>query len=319
MTLLWKTLMTGLLVIAGLSALAPSADSADRMRASKPKKDDDETTRSKFGVVGTTATLDNVTLLTRLLIVSGLNDVLREGGPYTIFAPSDEAFSKLGKETLTELFKPENKAKLVDILKYHVVAGHLLSKNLSGESQPKTVLGKTLTVVANDRGVAINDATVIKADILARNGVIHIIDKVLTPGQDGVLDVARKGHFEKLLAAAQAAGLTEALAGDGPFTIFAPTNEAFEKLGARKLKSLLQPENKATLAEILKYHVVPAKVTARQAVSLGEAKTLQGGKVEVKIADGRLEIGGAKVLATDINASNGIIHVIDTVLIPPTK
>ena len=311
MTHAWKV-VAGLMLAAGLSAIAVAAPNGHEDEGKDPAR--------KFSVAGRAASADEFSVLTRALVLSGLVDTLREDGPFTVFAPTDEAFAKLGKDTLADLFKPEGKAKLVEVLKYHVVPGRLLAGELSAKSRPKTAAGKTLTIVANDRGVAVNDATVVKADLLCRNGVIHAVDRVLSPGQDGVLDVAKKaGTFEKLLAAVRAAGLDEALGGDGPFTVFAPTDEAFAKLGPRKLKALLQPENRHVLAEVLKYHVVPANVSARQAVTAGEAKTLQGAKVEVKISGGRLEIGGAKALATDIAAANGTIHVIDSVLIPPDR
>lgn len=117
------------------------------------------------------------------------------------------------------------------------------------------------------------------------------------------------------MAAVKAAGLVEALNGDGPFTIFAPTNEAFEKLPAGTVESLLKPENKAKLQAILKYPVVPAKVMAA-AVKIGEAKTLQGSTLEIKVADGTVMIDKAKVITTDIVGSNGVIHVIDAVILP---
>ncbi len=317
----WKRMLAASALVGAIGGGGAAAADHPPNSAAAALRGDDEggDPLRKLSVVGRAATFDNLGVLTRALVVSGLNDVLRNDGPFTLFAPTDEAFARLGPAA-SDLFKPENKAKLVEILKYHVVPARILAAQLSAKSEPKTVGGRTLTVVANDRGVAINDATVVKADIPCRNGVIHVIDRVLSPGQDALLDVATKaGRFEKLLAAVRAAGLADDLGADGPFTLLAPTDEAFDKLGARKLKSLLQPENKAALAEVLKYHVIPGRVTARQAVASGEAKTLQGARVEVKIADGRLEIGGARVAATDLAASNGIIHVIDSVLVPPER
>ena len=122
-------------------------------------------------------------------------------------------------------------------------------------------------------------------------------------------------NFSTLVAAVKAAGLVEALNGDGPFTIFAPTNEAFAKLPAGTVESLLKPENKAKLVSILTYHVVPAKVMATD-VKTGEAKTLQGSTLEIKVADGTVMIDKAKVIKTDIVGSNGVIHVIDSVILP---
>ena len=121
--------------------------------------------------------------------------------------------------------------------------------------------------------------------------------------------------FKTLVAAVKAAGLAEALSGDGPFTIFAPTDDAFKKLPAGTVEDLLKPENKEKLAGILKYHVVAAKVLAAD-VKPGKVKTLQGSEVEIKVADGKVTVDGATVTKTDIIGKNGVIHIIDSVILP---
>lgn len=123
------------------------------------------------------------------------------------------------------------------------------------------------------------------------------------------------GSFKTLAAALEAAGLLEALQGSGPFTVFAPTDEAFAALGTT-VQDLLKPENKAKLASILTYHVVAGRVFAEQAKGLTEAKTVNGQTVAIESMSGKLKVGGATVVAADIDASNGVIHVIDTVLLP---
>jgi hypothetical protein len=125
------------------------------------------------------------------------------------------------------------------------------------------------------------------------------------------------GSFKTLVAAVQAAGLVETLKGAGPFTVFAPTDEAFAKLPAGTVESLLKPENKEKLVAVLTYHVVPGKVMAADVVKLTEAPTVQGSKAKVKVADGTVMIDNAKVVKTDIETSNGVIHVIDAVILPP--
>jgi uncharacterized surface protein with fasciclin (FAS1) repeats len=124
------------------------------------------------------------------------------------------------------------------------------------------------------------------------------------------------GQFKTLAAALKAAGLVDTLKGAGPFTVFAPTDEAFAKLPKGTLEELLKPENKAKLTAILTYHVVPGKVMAADVVKVKEAKTVQGGAVTVNAMGGKVMIDGANVVKTDIAASNGVIHVIDTVLMP---
>lgn len=124
------------------------------------------------------------------------------------------------------------------------------------------------------------------------------------------------GSFSTLATALTAAGLVETLKGEGPFTVFAPTDEAFAKLPAGTVENLLKPENKAQLTGILTYHVVPGKVKAEDVVKLTEAKTVQGQSVKISVVQGEVSVDGAKVTATDIAASNGVIHVIDAVILP---
>jgi uncharacterized surface protein with fasciclin (FAS1) repeats len=122
--------------------------------------------------------------------------------------------------------------------------------------------------------------------------------------------------FSTLVTAVKAADLVETLSGKGPFTLFAPTNEAFEKLPEGTLADLLKPENKEKLTAILTYHVVPGKVMAADVVKLCEAKTVEGSKVKIKTKDGKVMVDNAKVVDTDITSKNGVIHVIDAVILP---
>jgi uncharacterized surface protein with fasciclin (FAS1) repeats len=125
------------------------------------------------------------------------------------------------------------------------------------------------------------------------------------------------GQFKTLASAIQAAGLVDTLKGDGPFTVFAPTDEAFAKLPAGTVENLLKPENKDQLVAILTYHVVPGKVEAAEVVTMDEAKSVNGKMVDIKVKGDTAMVNDAKVTKTDIAASNGVIHVIDTVIMPP--
>lgn len=132
-----------------------------------------------------------------------------------------------------------------------------------------------------------------------------------------IVDVAANaGQFKTLLAGAKAAGLVEALKGDGPLTVFAPTDDAFAKLPAGTVENLLKPENKEQLKAILLYHVASGKLTAEQVVKQTAITTLQGQSLTVKVADGKVYVDNARVTATDVNASNGVIHIVDTVILP---
>ncbi len=143
-----------------------------------------------------------------------------------------------------------------------------------------------------------------------------------TAAKDIVDTAVSAGSFKTLVAAVKAAGLVDTLKGNGPFTVFAPTDAAFEKLEKSKpgtIAMLLKPENKAKLVSILTYHVVPGKVMAADVVKLKKAKTVEGSNVKIKVKGKEVHINNAKVVKADIHASNGVIHVIDTVILPPKK
>ena len=131
-----------------------------------------------------------------------------------------------------------------------------------------------------------------------------------------IVENAVNSKFNTLVAAAKAAGLVETLSGDGPFTVFAPTDEAFAKLPEGTVASLLKPENKEKLVGILKYHVVSGNVMAKDVVKLSSAKTVQGSDVKIKVTDGKVSINDAKVVKADVKCKNGVIHVIDSVILP---
>ncbi len=242
---------------------------------------------------------------------AGLADTLASEGPFTVFAPTDEAFAKLPEGTVEALIADPEKLK--SILLYHVVPGKVLASDVVKLKTADSALGQALTIGTSE-GVMIDGATVVKADVMASNGVIHVIDSVLMP-KDIVEIAAGNDDFSTLVAAVQAAGLVDALKG-GPFTVFAPTNEAFAKLPEGTIATLLKPENKAKLQEILKYHVVSGIVKAEDVVKLKKAETLTGESVAIAVKDGKVSINGANVVAADIVALNGVIHVVDTVILP---
>ncbi len=252
---------------------------------------------------------------------AGLVDTLKGEGPFTVFAPTDEAFAKLPAGTVEELLKPENKQKLTDILLYHVVSGSVKSADVVKLTEATTVLGKNVAIKVEGDKVFINDAQVLITDIQASNGIVHVIDSVLLPPADekamDIVDLAvADGRFTTLVAAVQAAGLVDTLKGEGPFTVFAPTDEAFAKLPAGTLDELLKPENKQKLTDILLYHVLPGKVAASDVTDGLIADSALGTSLFFKVDMGKAYVNEAQIVATDIQASNGVIHVIDTVLLP---
>jgi uncharacterized surface protein with fasciclin (FAS1) repeats len=158
------------------------------------------------------------------------------------------------------------------------------------------------------------------AAVVAAVAVMVLAGGVAQAAEKNIVETAvAAGSFTTLAKALQAAGLVDTLAGKGPFTVFAPTDEAFAKLPAGTIEELLKPENKAKLQAILTYHVVPGKVMASQVVGLKSAKTVNGQSVAIAVMDGGVMIDNAHVVKTDIATSNGVIHVIDTVLLPAAK
>lgn len=271
-------------------------------------------------IVDTAVASGKFKTLAKALGAADLATTLKGKGPFTVFAPTDEAFAKLPASTLETLLKPENKAMLAGILTYHVVPGQVMAKQVLDLKGAVSVNGQRIDIRVEDGKVMVDGATVTTTDLVCDNGVIHVIDSVILPADKPIPAVADgAGTFKTLLAAVKAAGLAETLGGTGPFTVFAPTDEAFAKLPAGTVESLLKPENKQKLVDILKYHVVSGRVYSEDAVKAKSAKTLQGGPISVNVSDAGASINSSKLVATDIDASNGVIHVIDAVLMPPAK
>jgi len=325
----------GALSVAALLTLAACGSDSDT--ESSPA-DDTTTAPAEVGtIVDVAAGNPDFETLVAAVTAADLGETLSGDGPFTVFAPTNDAFDALPAGTLDDLLLPENKETLAGILTYHVVAGKVMAADLSDGQEVETVQGGILTVGIDGDAVTLtdeNDATVnvTATDIEASNGVIHVIDGVVTPAAKDaegsetaagtIVDVAAGNpDFETLVAAVTAADLVETLSGDGPFTVFAPTNDAFAALPAGTLDSLLLPENKETLAGILTYHVVSGAVMAADLSDGQEVETVNGAILTVGIDGDAVTLTDAtgatvNITATDIEASNGVIHVIDGVLLP---
>lgn len=248
---------------------------------------------------------------------AGLVPVLTGNGPLTVFAPTDEAFAKLPDGTVEMLLKPENKDALAAVLTYHVVPGRMMAADVLKKDAVNTVNGQRATILMKNGKPMIDKAAIVATDIQASNGVVHVIDSVILPEQRDIIGVATEaGVFNTLAAALTEAELIETLQGKGPFTVLAPTDEAFAKLPKGTVENLLKPENRETLKGILLYHVVPGRVFSDQVVTLTEAPTVAGRMAPIKTDAKGVTIGGARVVKADIETSNGVIHVIDTVMLP---
>jgi len=264
------------------------------------------------------ATPDLSTLVTALK-AGDLVNTLSGNGPFTVFAPTNEAFAALPAGVLANLLKPENKAQLVDILTYHVASGTVKAKDLHDMEMILTLEGAYVTARVSGGNVFINSAKVVTADVDASNGVVHIIDAVLqpAPSRKTIVQIAvATPDLSTLVAALKAGDLVNTLSGNGPFTVFAPTNEAFAALPASVLANLLKPENKAQLVDILTYHVASGAVHAKDITDGEMIKTVEGKSVTARVSGDNIFINSAKVVTADVDASNGVVHIIDAVLMP---
>jgi uncharacterized surface protein with fasciclin (FAS1) repeats len=254
------------------------------------------------------------TLLTAL-DVAGLTSALETDGPFTVFAPTDDAFAAIDGEVLNDLLADNE--LLTAVLTYHVVPGAFGSTDVAGLSSAPTLNGKDVALSFDGTSVMVDEATVIAADVEASNGIIHVIDQVLLP--EAIADIVQvaKGAelFSTLLAAVEAAGLTDVLKGDGPFTVFAPTDDAFGAVDPDALNALLADTE--SLAAVLTYHVVPGEFMASDVLASTSLPTANGADAAISLdMDGNPRIDDAIIIGTDIGAKNGIIHIIDRVIFP---
>lgn len=304
------------LVVLAISACAPAATPEPTpMPTEEPM---DEPTPEPQSIVDIAVADGRFETLVAALQAAGLAETLAGDGSFTVFAPTDDAFAKLPEGTVEALL--EDLPALTDILLYHVVDGSVMAEDVVMLDEAQTLLGENVSIRVEGEMVYINDSQVIITDIMADNGIIHVLDTVLLPPEDepmsNIVEIAvADGRFDTLVAAVQAAGLAETLSGDGPFTVFAPTDDAFAKLPEGTVEALL--EDIPALTNILLYHVVEGEVLAEAVVELNEAKTLAGKYIDIRVEDGMVYLNDAMVVITDIMASNGVIHVIDTVLLPP--
>ena len=279
-------------------------------------------------IVDTAVGAGSFSTLVAAVQAAGLVETLKGKGPFTVFAPSDEAFARLPKGTVENLLKPENKQQLIDILTYHVVAGNVLAADVVKITEATTVNGAKAKVTVKDGKVMIDNANVVATDVLASNGVIHVIDAVIMPSAMmekpavpakllNIVDTAvAAGSFKTLAAALQVAGLVNTLKG-GRWTVFAPTDEAFAKLPAGTVENLLKPENKQQLRDILLYHVARGNLDAAAVTQHSGIGMANGVRTGIKVDGSKVTINNAIITATNIKATNGFIHVIDTVILPP--
>ena len=277
--------------------------------------------------------------LVALVKQAGLASTLAGKGPFTVFAPTNAAFANLKKHK-PELYDQvtSDRALLRTVLTYHVASGRIPGTAALAVAKRKgtvkTVQGERISLSVRGGKIALdNAARVIIPDVKASNGVIHAIGAVLVPPSlsaspaptQSIVEIAvGNPSFTTLVSLVQKAGLAATLAGPGPFTVFAPTNAAFEKLRAAAPATFAAvTSDNALLAKVLTYHALagstksPAAIASAQ--SGGSVTTVQGEPIKLSLVGGKLTLNGAStVTQADILATNGVIHVIDTVLVPPS-
>jgi transforming growth factor-beta-induced protein len=297
--------------IAGAVALAvTAAPSAVSAQVPDPLPDD------SIAQVAETA---GFTTLLAAAEAAGLDGVLADcdAGPFTVFAPTDAAFEALGEDLLNAaLGDPEG--LLTDILSYHIVPGYLQSGAVLAETELETLLtGASLAIDAD--AVTVNGIGIDGVDNLACNGVVHVIGEVLVPELPSIADIASGDGFSTLLAAVTAADLAGTLAtcpAEQPLTVFAPTDAAFAAaLEALDLTAEELLGNTELLTTVLTYHVVPGIVGAAEVLESTSLTTLQGENITVA---GTVLNGSVNITGTNNWACNGVVHVIDAVLLPPS-
>jgi transforming growth factor-beta-induced protein len=277
-------------------------------------------------IVAIASSNPDFSILVEAVVAAGLVDTLKVPGPLTVFAPTNAAFAALLDELkVTKEVLLANKPLLTSVLTYHVLSGKVLAEQLKDGLAAATVQGQPIKFAIMNGKASITDASgrksnIIATNVQASNGVIHVIDKVILPTSKNIVQVAQGNPaFSILVEAVVAAGLVDTLSGTGPFTVFAPTNDAFaallHELHLTKAQLLA---NKPLLTKVLTYHVVPAQVLSSQIPFDQPVKSVQGdtftiGK-DLKITDQANRKAG--IVATDVAASNGVVHVIDKVILP---
>jgi uncharacterized surface protein with fasciclin (FAS1) repeats len=258
---------------------------------------------------------DDHNTLEAAVLAADLATTLSGEGPFTVFAPTDSAFSALPEGTLEFLLDTANRDSLVAILTYHVVGDSVPSSVLTDGMFATTVNEDSVYIRVTEDGVMVNNAMVTMADIAADNGVVHVIDAVLLPPPATVVDVVVSDTtLTTLETAVTQAQLVDALSGEGPFTVFAPNDTAFADLEDGLLDSLLADPT-GDLATILQFHVVPGRFMSSDLAEGAMLTTLEGEALEISLTGGAT-VNDIAILRTDLLAGNGVVHVIGGVLLP---
>ncbi len=270
-------------------------------------------------IADTLAAAGNFATLVTALQVANLSESLKGADPVTIFAPTDQAFAALEPGLL------DNQERIAEVLRYHIAATRVTSDSLTSGATVKTLLGDALKISEEGKIIKVNGATIIATPIQATNGVIYVLDKVLLPpakasAANSAATISEvlltDERFSTLVAALKATDVFTELQGAGPFTLFAPAQDAFSSLPGPLVGSLFRgPE---VWTRVLHYHIVSGKkLLAADFTDQQVEQTQEGSTLVFSKQGSTILVGEAKIIQTDIQAANGVIHVIDKVLVPP--
>jgi transforming growth factor-beta-induced protein len=264
-------------------------------------------------VVETAEAKGSFSTLISALTTANLVDTLKGTGPFTLFAPTDAAFDALPTGLLDKLLA--NTTALTEVLTYHIVSGKLTANDLTSQTNVTTLQGGSLPIATGQGAPKIGPATITKTDIICTNGVIHVIDTVLIPNNImNILQTAQYYGLSTFVTTVQTANLTSLLEGAKQYTVFPPTNSAFEALPSGTLAALADQK---ALADVVTYHVVSGRLLAADLVGVTTLTTVQGEKLAITSTAGGAKVNGANIIRSDIECTNGVVHVVDAVLIPP--
>lgn len=264
-------------------------------------------------IIETAVESGNFQTLVAAVEAAGLVETLKGSGPFTIFAPTDKAFARLPESTVESLFN--NPTRLKSILLYHVLAGEYPADVLVLYPSIPTMEGQTVTIDTRE-GINIDGARVTVKDIKASNGIIHVIDSIIMPREEpNIVQVARNsGILELFVFALEKSNLVDMLSGGGPFTVFAPSDIAFARIPEDTRKALF--EEPEWLDAVLRYHIVRGEYSADELMNERSLRTIHGEVVNVNLSEEGLGIGNTLIAIKDVQASNGVIQVIDHVMLP---
>lgn len=289
--------------------------------------DKEDTTPALANITAQVVAASNLTLLESAVVKANLAATLEGTGPFTVFAPTDDAFAKSGLTTAT--INSLSVAQLQSILLYHVLPAKVMAANVPAGPNAKVVTagGDSVFVTRNASGVFINGIDVTKADMEASNGVIHLISKVLMPPTGNIVEVAQSNQDLSFLVAAVIRASTgktnvaQILSSGGPFTVFAPTNNAFKDAGFATIAAI-NAADPDVLASILTYHVLPGRVFSSDLANGATPTTANGEKITIGITGtgatvkGKTNSTASNITGVNVMARNGVVHIIDKVLLP---